>query len=615
MGVAEAVTQGGDMDWGVLVAVASLLVGLPSVFGFFLQRRDYWQKELHEDAVLRRELATRLRDASVGGVYRDTLERALAWLDRVFGTPGSAQALGVCFLVAVAYAWASFFLGWCISPESGKIGGFILLPGNMRLPVRAFLTTLAILLPLLTFYLSRWIARWLYRCERLLQAGLLLLWRKRRCKHNFFVLYGWLVIGLWFSLLYFAVTKIDRNIAAEFFLFTVPILGAQCGHAAARYWKGLRTELVSFAAGMVVFLLSIIINYVGITIGINIGAVVVAGVVAVAIALSGFATSISAGVLFIIMAMAMIMVEIGAKSLNLTIGIALALTLPAALTAAISSSREFLRWRSNNQVKSLWAGGFGCMLGLAGFAIWDSRKHTEDELAIWLLLFFLILPLVNSLFDWLSWWATRALGRRLLTTLESVEGGWRRAGAAIAGHGLLDLAAAVVLLLIMAYALGLGFESYNGFAVLSGGKPAFALEPMIQVAAAAPWHTGFWLSAMLFTTLLPTFGHGLMLAFSPLGYCFIPGRTCLELADELDNYQTAGEQQPSIRRRAALWCSQSRLLAWSMALLLLVLLLGRLAAFIALLYTGGLSGVAAEAGYSGIHSARWLLGLLHGGGA
>lgn len=75
--------------------------------------------------------------------------------------------------------------------------------------------------------------------------------------------------------------------------------------------------------------------------------------------------------------------------------------------------------------------------------------------------------MVNSLFDWLSWWATRALGRRLLVVLDSGQGLWRRL-AAILGHGLADLAASVSLLLLMAFALGLGFQVYNNLAIMRG---------------------------------------------------------------------------------------------------------------------------------------------------
>ena len=105
--------------WGLAIAIVGLLSAFTQPFGFLLQWRQYTEEKLEEDPVLRQEWADRLRNGSMGAAYRDALARSLAWLDRVFGPPGSAKALGVCFLIAVAYAWVTFFVGWGFSMGPG----------------------------------------------------------------------------------------------------------------------------------------------------------------------------------------------------------------------------------------------------------------------------------------------------------------------------------------------------------------------------------------------------------------------------------------------------------------------------------------------------------------
>jgi len=97
--------------WSLAIAILGLAFAFTQPFGFLLQWRDYSEKKLDEDSVLRAEWAERLRSASAGAAYRDALARALAWLEKVFGPPGSAHALGVCFLVAVAYALGAATVG------------------------------------------------------------------------------------------------------------------------------------------------------------------------------------------------------------------------------------------------------------------------------------------------------------------------------------------------------------------------------------------------------------------------------------------------------------------------------------------------------------------------
>lgn len=231
--------------------------------------------------------------------------------------------------------------------------------------------------------------------------------------------------------------------------------------------------------------------------------------------------------------------------------------------------------------------------------LWLFRnEHFHTIIAPVLLLFFL----VNSI-DWLSWWTTRALGKRLLAVLDERQGVWSRRGV-IMLHSFADLASSVALLLLMAFALGLGFQTYNDLAVLGHEAQPLDLASVIETTALHPFGEGFWFTWLLLTTLLPTFGHGIMLLGSPLGVLLIPDRKRLALAEDLERYATAGERQPNIRLRAARWHVQERLVHWLLGAALLGWLLGR----VWLLYPLGLVDWAKAWAYAGIRLAGWLVG-------
>jgi len=143
------------------------------LFAYVMQVRGYWQEELKNAPLLRREIIERLRDASWGGHYRGSLERALAWLNRMFGKPGSAEALGLCILIAVGYAYATFFLGWGLG-GSGRIAGFKFLSETMAQPGRGIAALVLILLPVAAFFLGRWFLRHVDRWERRFKVVLLI---------------------------------------------------------------------------------------------------------------------------------------------------------------------------------------------------------------------------------------------------------------------------------------------------------------------------------------------------------------------------------------------------------------------------------------------------------
>jgi len=281
--------------------------------------------------------------------------------------------------------------------------------------------------------------------------------------------------------------------------------------------------------------------------------------------------------------------------------VALAIAFVVAGSLAVAIGAAFGLGRTSHDQRGSWAGGLGALVGVGVLGL--SILHTGSKVVVVFLLFFLILPSVNSLFDWLSWWTTRALGLRLLAVLDERQGVWQRRGVIVL-HSFADLASSVALLLLMAFALGLGFQIYNDLAVLGHETQPFNLSSVIETTAAHPFGEGFWFTLMLLTTLLPTFGHGIMLLGSPLGVLLIPDRKRLALAEDLERYATAGERQPNIRRRAARWHVQERLSHWLLGGALLCWLLGR----VWLLYPLGLVDWAKAWAFAGIRLAGFLVG-------
>jgi hypothetical protein len=246
------------------------------------------------------------------------------------------------------------------------------------------------------------------------------------------------------------------------------------------------------------------------------------------------------------------------------------------------------------------------MVGVAILGGTFANSGLADAMALLLLLFFLALPVANGFWDWLSWIVTRRLGAHLLRHLGPRAGSGSRA-AAIMAHGLLDLGAAVALMLSMAFALALGFELYNEVAIRQRGEPVFALPPFVDAAAADPLLTGFWLTAMLGTTLVPTFLHGLVLIASPLAVAVLPDARRLALAEGLEGYDALPEERRiAVRRKAAWWLTRARVGTWTVAAVLFLVVLAVFFGAIRELHRGGFADLVRNAAHLGIWCGQWL---------
>ena len=104
--------------------------------------------------------------------YQDWLKAGLDWLDRHFGEASSGQALGVCTVISLCYGWAALFIGYGMGAP-GRLGEIELLPTSTGLVDRWVLVALGVVLPVVAFFLGRWLGGLADRTERRFKAWLL----------------------------------------------------------------------------------------------------------------------------------------------------------------------------------------------------------------------------------------------------------------------------------------------------------------------------------------------------------------------------------------------------------------------------------------------------------
>ena len=147
-----------------------------------------------------------------------------------------------------------------------------------------------------------------------------------------------------------------------------------------------------------------------------------------------------------------------------------------------------------------WIGLSGIMIGVVG---------DKPDVAIVFAGFLIVLPVVNGSADWLSLWVSRHLAGTLLEQASNRDG--KKLAFLIVWDLLRDLAAALFLLAILAFSLAFMMQAISrirGF--------GYDVTTEIARAAADPFGEGFWLAAILFSTLIPTAAHALLLLLSPL---------------------------------------------------------------------------------------------------
>jgi len=163
----------------------------------------------------------------------------------------------------------------------------------------------------------------------------------------------------------------------------------------------------------------------------------------------------------------------------------------------------------------LAAAGTAAAMGLL-LALTVAALAFAGKFAFLLLLFFVLLPMVNALLDWLSWIVTRFFLRRVAQVTPT----WRGAGLLVLELSA-DLAAAIVLFLGLVVLLPNGIEIINGILSLTG-RAAFDWQDIVLRANEAPLSEGLFVIGMLITTLVPTFIHWTR-GLAGIGAAWTPG--------------------------------------------------------------------------------------------
>ena len=167
-------------------------------------------------------------------------------------------------------------------------------------------------------------------------------------------------------------------------------------------------------------------------------------------------------------------------------------------------------------------------------------------------MFMVTLPIANGLLDWISWFISRKLCEHLSVSIRSVRSIWALFWRILV-HMAIDFIAAVVFLVVLAFALGHGF----GYLEDMFSRLDYDFAGLVEKAVDDPWAAGagLWFSVMLVSTLLPTAFHFLLLLASPVTMVAVRKRRRLEIATRLREWSSLTEHE---RRSVAVAAVEAR---------------------------------------------------------
>lgn len=140
-------------------------------------------------------------------------------------------------------------------------------------------------------------------------------------------------------------------------------------------------------------------------------------------------------------------------------------------------------------------------LGIALIIVLALALTMAKLFAFFLLLFFVILPVLNALMDWASWAVTRYLLQFLHNAADGIKGLLLVATMLVA-----NILAALGLVVALAVILPLGLEIVD-YLLLVFGRDAFNWRDVAARAVSAPWDEGLFVTGMLLTPLVPSIAH------------------------------------------------------------------------------------------------------------
>ncbi|MEJ2117016.1 MAG: hypothetical protein P8Y36_03575 [Alphaproteobacteria bacterium] len=138
------------------------------------------------------------------------------------------------------------------------------------------------------------------------------------------------------------------------------------------------------------------------------------------------------------------------------------------------------------------------------------------QFAFFLLLFFIILPILNALMDWISW----AVTRFLLTWLHEAPDGLSGITVVI-GVLLVNVVLALMFVVALAILLPIGLEMVELMLSIFG-HDTFNWRTVAAQAVQDPWNEGLFVTGMLLTPLVPSIAN-MTLGLAALTAPFSPG--------------------------------------------------------------------------------------------
>ena len=151
-------------------------------------------------------------------------------------------------------------------------------------------------------------------------------------------------------------------------------------------------------------------------------------------------------------------------------------------------------------------------LGLCFLSIhYIATYGTLNSHFLGLLLFWIILPLINGMLDWISW----GLSRYFINQI-TIDNGLSFIPRILI-HGFIDIVAAIMMMILLTVFVCGGIEWFNLTNEVIGKPPPFKLENVLEIALNSPFEgVGIWISFMVLSTLIPTVLHLLALTIGIL---------------------------------------------------------------------------------------------------
>ncbi|MEL7169799.1 MAG: hypothetical protein AAGN64_10680, partial [Bacteroidota bacterium] len=130
--------------------------------------------------------------------------------------------------------------------------------------------------------------------------------------------------------------------------------------------------------------------------------------------------------------------------------------------------------------------------------IYTENMLFTNETYVMIAFVMIIIPFVNGVVDWVSWAVSRLLGGHLLKKPGRVRS---------IVHAAIDFGLAIVLLGVLIWVLVGSLAIGNRLARIQVGHDLVDISRLLDLVESDPLGGGFWVTVMLFSTLIPTVLH------------------------------------------------------------------------------------------------------------